>query len=178
LFRAAGGPLNGGGVGGRGQRPPGNRRRRGGPLNGGGAWAAAARCAGRLAGPPEVSGWVPSLRPPWGGDEVRKRPCPLQITWIGFALYGNAAICVTALRKTTRQKIVGGPNICGQPRRHTMVARYMRGRKKKVLETTMSFRPGRTKFISAGQTQMGPLKVAGPPENGGLAGAAPPRRRE
>jgi hypothetical protein len=69
-----------------------------------------------------------------GGDGEagnRKRPSPSRITRIAAAMYGNAAICVICLTKSTRQKKVRGANICAQPRGHTMVARYMKGRKEK-----------------------------------------------
>lgn len=63
-------------------------------------------------------------------------------------MYGNAAICVICLPNRTRQKKVGGCNICGRPRRHTYLARYMRGRgKKKGPKTTMSFRSASTRKV-------------------------------
>ena len=49
----------------------------------------------------------------------------------GVAIIANAAICVMDLVKPTFGKKVGGANICRPPRRHSYLARYMRGRKKK-----------------------------------------------
>lgn len=44
---------------------------------------------------------------------------------------GSAAICVIRLANRTWQKKRRGPNFCAQPRRHTYLARYMRGKGKK-----------------------------------------------
>jgi hypothetical protein len=123
-------------------RPPGavrgrlRKRRRGARGEVDGRWD------GRSGGSPVGWGVAPLVRgsaaqrASSGDGEAgnRKRPSPSQITRIAGAMYGNAAICVICLTKSTRQKKVGGANICGQPRGHTMVARYMRGkeRKKKV----------------------------------------------
>jgi hypothetical protein len=79
---------------------------------------------------------------------VPEWPCPSQITRPTVAMYGGAAICVIRLAIRTRQRKDGGPNICGQPGRHTYLARYMRGRKEKNrLKTTMSFRSGRAAVL-------------------------------
>jgi hypothetical protein len=86
-----------------------------------------------VCGMAPIPGGLAAQKASSGDGEVgnRKRPSPSQITRITGAMYGNAAICVICLTKPTRQKRVGGWNICGQPRAHTMVARYMRGRKEK-----------------------------------------------
>jgi hypothetical protein len=102
---------------------------------------------------------------PSGGDGevgIPRRLCPAQITWTRWAMCGDAAICVICLPNRTRQKKVGGCNICGQPRRHTYLARYMRGRKKKTvrkrrchfglrppLEATRVIRPSRCFHVAS-----------------------------
>ena len=75
---------------------------------------------------------------PNGDGEVQnrkflKRLCPRLVHGDGVAMYGNAAICEIAHQKTSRQKIVGGANICAQPQGHGYLARYMRGRNKKTV---------------------------------------------
>jgi hypothetical protein len=102
---------------------------------------------------------------PSGGDGevgIPRRLCPAQITWTRWAMCGDAAICVICLPNRTRQKKVGGCNICGQPRRHTYLARYMRGREKKTvrkrrchfglrppLEATRVIRPSRCFHVAS-----------------------------
>lgn len=70
-----------------------------------------------------------------GGVQNRKflkRPCPLPVHGNAVATYGNAAICVTPLGKTARQKMVRGANICRLLELHAYLARYMRGRARKT----------------------------------------------
>jgi hypothetical protein len=81
----------------------------------------------------------PSVRD--AGVGIPKRPCPSRVAWARVAMCGSAAICVIRLPNRGRQKKVGGCNICAQPRPHTYLARYMRGKgKKNGPKTTMSFR--------------------------------------
>ena len=83
-------------------------------------------------GPTGIGGRGHQKAPRGDGEvENRKRPSPSQVTESRVAMYGNAAICVICLANRTRQKKRRGSNLCVQPRRHTYLARYMRGRKKK-----------------------------------------------
>lgn len=82
-------------------------------------------------------GLVAKRRPDRDGEvqnrKLLKRPCPPLVRGDGVAMYGSAAICAIPLQKASRQKAVGGLDICGQPGPPAHLARYVRGRKKQTV---------------------------------------------
>lgn len=100
-------------------------------------WHAEHWGGGRPVRRARVRGSITKRRPNGDGEvqnrKFLKRPCPRLVHGDGVAMYGNAAICVIRPQKTPGQRIVGGPNICGQPGPPAYLARYMRGRKDKTV---------------------------------------------